>query len=64
MHKKRGLAKLKGRVCNIPIEAANICNNFPRLVDSNKLIVVKLKRDFNPIQDWGEQKDSLQDFLL
>ena len=63
MHKKRGLAKLKGSVCNIPIETANVCNNFPRLVDSNKLIVVKLKRDFNPIQDWVEQKDPLQVFL-
>ena len=64
MHKKRGLAKLKGSVCNIPIEAANVCNNFPRLVDSNKLIFVKLKRDFNPIQDWVEQKDPLQVFFL
>ena len=64
MHEKRELAKLKGSVCNIPIEAANICNNFPRLTNSNKLIAVKLKRDFNPIQDWGKQKDPLPVFLL
>ena len=64
MHEKRELTKLKGSVCNIPIEAANICNNFPRLTNSNKLIVVKLKRDFNPIQDWGKQKDPLPVFLL
>ena len=64
MHEKRGLAKLKGSVCNIPIEAANVSNNFPSFADSNKLIVVKLKRDFNPIQDWGEQKDPLPVFLL
>ena len=45
MHGKSEFAKIKGSICNIPIEAAKICNIFPRLADSNGLILVKLKRD-------------------
>ena len=30
---------------NIPIEAANICNNSPTQAVSNELIVGKLKQD-------------------
>ena len=36
--------KIKVSICNIPIEAANICNIIPRPKVSNGLIVVKLKR--------------------
>ena len=36
--------KIKVSICNIPIEAANICNIIPRPKISNGLIVVKLKR--------------------
>ena len=32
-------------ICNIPIEAANICNILPRPAESNGLIVVKIKQD-------------------
>ena len=39
------LSKIKESICNIPIEAANICNILPRLEVSNGLVVVKLKRD-------------------
>ena len=45
MHGKEEFAKIKGSICNIPFEAANICNSLPRPADSNGLIVVKLKQD-------------------
>ena len=45
MHGKVEFAKIKGSICNIPIEAANICNILPRSADSNGLIVVKSKRN-------------------
>ena len=45
MHEKRKSTRLKDSICNILIEAANICNIFPVLTDSNKFVVVKLKRD-------------------
>ena len=45
MHEKRKSTRLKGSICNILIEAANICNIFPVLTDSNKFVVVQLKRD-------------------
>ena len=45
MHGKGEFAKIKGSICNIPIETANICNILPRPADSNVLIVVKLKQD-------------------
>ena len=38
---KGNFAKIKGSLCNIPIEAANICNILSRPADSNELIVVK-----------------------
>ena len=44
-HGKGEFAKIKGSICNIPIETANICNILPRPADSNGLIVVKLKQD-------------------
>ena len=44
---KRRICKIKGSVCNIPIETSNTCNILPRYTDSNGLIVVKLKRDLN-----------------
>ena len=37
--------KLKGTICNIPIEMVDVnCNSLPRPADSNGLIIVKLKR--------------------
>ena len=45
MHEKRKLARLNGSIYNILTEAANICNIFPIFTDSNKFVVVKLKRD-------------------
>ena len=41
MYGKGEFAKMKGSICNIPIEIANICNILPRPADSNGLIVVK-----------------------
>ena len=37
MHGKGGFSNIKGSICNIPIEAANICNILPRPADSNEL---------------------------
>ena len=45
MHGKGEFAKIKGSICNVPIETSNICKMLPRPADSNKLILVKLKRD-------------------
>ena len=36
--------KIKGTICNVPIESEAICNVLPRGVDSNGLILLKLKR--------------------
>ena len=43
MHGIGEFAKIKGSICNISIEAANVCNVLPRPAYSNGLIVVKLK---------------------
>ena len=45
MHGKGEFSKIKGRICNIPIETANIYNILPRPAVSNGLVQVKLKRD-------------------
>ena len=45
MHGKGEFCKVKGSICNIPIEAANICNILLRPVVSNGLIEVKLKKN-------------------
>ena len=36
--------KLKGAICNIPIETEKVCNTLPRPSDDNGLILLKLKR--------------------
>ena len=41
---KGQFAKIKGAICNVPIEANTICNIFPRGIDSNCLILLKLNR--------------------
>ena len=41
MHGKREFAKIKGSICNIPIEVANIRKIFRRPADSNGLIMAK-----------------------
>ena len=43
MHGIGEFPKIKGSICNISIEAANVCNVLPRPAYSNGLIVVKLK---------------------
>ena len=45
MQGKGEFAEIKGIICNVLIETANICNILPRPANSNGLIVVKLKRD-------------------
>ena len=45
MHGKGEFSKIKGSICNIPVEAANISNILPRPTVSNRLIVVRLKPD-------------------
>ena len=36
--------KLKGAICNVPIETESVCTTLPRGPDSNEIIMVKLKR--------------------
>ena len=43
---KVGFSKIKASICNIAIEAGNMCNVLPRPAFSNGLIVVKLKQYF------------------
>ena len=45
MSDKGDSSKIKRSTCNVLIEASGICNVLPRSVVSNRLIVVKLKRD-------------------
>lgn len=47
MHEKEKVAKIKDSICNIPIEAANVCYVMPRPANWNKLIKVKLKQGLN-----------------
>ena len=44
MHRKGEFAKLKGNMCNIPVEADTFCNVFPRPVNNNGIVLVKPKR--------------------
>ena len=41
MHGKGQFSKIKGSVCSMPIEVANVCNILPKPSVSNGLIVVK-----------------------
>ena len=41
---KRQSPKFKGDLCNIPIDAADMCNTLPRTADSNGIVIVKFKR--------------------
>ena len=41
---KGQFSKIKGAVCNVPVEADSMCNIVPRGTDSNGLILMKLKR--------------------
>ena len=36
--------KIKGAICNVPVDAEDMCNVLPRPACSNGLLVVKLKR--------------------
>ena len=36
--------KIKGAICNVPIESEDMCNILPRGMDNNDLILLKLKR--------------------
>ena len=45
IHRKGEFSKIKGSICNIPIEVSSICNILPRPAVFNGLIVVKLKQD-------------------
>ena len=36
--------KVKGAICNIPVETDDVVNTLPRGADSNGLIMVKLKK--------------------
>ena len=41
MHGKGEFSKIKGSICNFPIETADVCNILPRPAVANGLILVK-----------------------
>ena len=41
---KGNFPKLKGSICNVPIDTVDISDVLPREADSNDLVVIKLKR--------------------
>ena len=41
---KDEFTKVKGNICNIPVEIESVHNALPRTADNNELIVVQLKR--------------------
>ena len=43
MHGKGEFLKIKGNICNVPIETESVYNVLPRPVNNNGLIIVKLK---------------------
>ena len=45
MHGKGDFAKIKGSICYIPIEAANICNILPRPAYSKRINCDEIKKD-------------------
>ena len=45
MHRKAEFSRIKGSICNILIEDADICNILPRPAVINRLIVAKLKQN-------------------
>ena len=36
--------KLKGAICNVPLETESVCDTLPRGADSNGIAMLKLKR--------------------
>ena len=46
MHRKGQFSIIKGSICKVPIEIANICNILPRPAVSSRLTVIKLNRGF------------------
>ena len=36
--------KLKGALCNVPIDVVDVCKTLPRPADSNRIVIVKLER--------------------
>ena len=44
MHGKGEFAKIKGNICNVPLETDTVCNVLPRHINNNGLVFVKLKR--------------------
>ena len=37
-------SKIKGAVCNVPVEVDSVCNILPRGTDRNGLILMKLQK--------------------
>ena len=44
MHGKGEFSKIKGNICNIPVETDTISNVLSRPVNNNGLVLAKLKR--------------------
>ena len=65
MHKGE-FPKLKGAICNVPIETPNVCNVLPRGSDNNGIINVELKRKLSykcPIISQQVRREKIQSLL-
>ena len=36
--------KLKGMICNIPIQTESVCDTLPRLISDSNILFIKLKK--------------------
>ena len=53
--------KLKGSICNVPIDTNDVTNILPRGADINGIIMIKLKRK---LKGTTQKKDKNQDKVI
>ena len=41
------MPKIKGSICNVPIDTVDVANTLPQGADSNGIVMIKLKRKMN-----------------
>ena len=44
---KGQMPKIKGNICNVPIDTVDVANTLPQGADSNGIVMIKLKRKMN-----------------
>ena len=56
--------KMKGAICNVPIEAADICNVLPRGMDNNGVVRVALKKKMSNVYFQHVRPDFITEILV